>query len=344
MIGKKLISGVAMVGALAAVAFIGGPRPAAAQEVTLRLHTFVPPPSRSFKNLTWWAKKVEKESGNKIKIKLFPSRQLGGKASELYDQARKGFVDIIYSLPGYTPGRFPRSEVIELPFIGGKSSRIVSPAIASIYDKWLKDDYKDTHPILIFASGPYGLFSHKPIAKLSDLKGQKIRVSGRVVGQAIKAIGATPVGIPGIKMAEAFQRHVIDTVFTAWTIALPTKIIRMASHFAIPGMTSGVLMLVMNKKSYGRLSGPLKKVLDANSGMPLAKEFGVRWEKDDQRPMSAARKSGNPFTTFSAEQRQRWAAAVSSVTEGWISDMNKKGIDGAGLVKAARAAIAEHSK
>ncbi len=344
MYGKKLICGVAAIGALASVALIGGPRPALAQEVSLRLHTFVPPPSRSFKNLTWWAKKVEKDSGNKIQIKLFPSRQLGGKPSELYDQARKGFVDFIYSLPGYTPGRFPRSEVIELPFIGGKSSKIVSPAISSIYDKWLKDDYKDTHPILIFASGPYGLFSHKPIKKISDLKGQKIRVSGRVVGGAIKAIGATPVGIPGIKMAEAFQRHVIDTVFTAWTIALPTKIIRMSSHFAIPGMTSGVLMVVMNKKSYGRLSGPMKKVLDANSRKNLAGEFGARWEKDDLRPMAAARKSGKPFHTYSAAQQKRWASAAASVTSGWISDMNKKGIDGAGLVKAARAAIAKYSK
>ena len=89
---------------------------ASAQEVTMRLHTFVPPVSRSFKNVTWWARQVEKKSGNRIKIKLFPSRQLGGKPSDLYDQARRGFVDLVYSLPGYSPGRFPRSEVIELPF------------------------------------------------------------------------------------------------------------------------------------------------------------------------------------------------------------------------------------
>ena len=92
----------------------------------MRLHTFVPAVSRSFKNVTWWAKQVEKKSGGRIKIKLFPSRQLGGKPSELYDQARRGFVDIIYSLPGYSPGRFPRSEVIELPFVSGKSPRVTS--------------------------------------------------------------------------------------------------------------------------------------------------------------------------------------------------------------------------
>ena len=129
----KVFGFVAATAVVGASALITTPR-ASAQEVTMRLHTFVPAVSRSFKNVTWWAKQVEKKSGGRIKIKLFPSRQLGGKPSELYDQARRGFVDMIYSLPGYSPGRFPRSEVIELPFVSGKSPRIISPAIQSIYD------------------------------------------------------------------------------------------------------------------------------------------------------------------------------------------------------------------
>ncbi|MDP6173131.1 MAG: TRAP transporter substrate-binding protein [Rhodospirillales bacterium] len=343
MMHNKFIGGVAIIGALAAIG-IGGPKPALSQEVSLRFHTFVPPPSRSFKNMVWWAKQVEKKSAGRIKIKLFPSRQLGGKPNELYDQARKGFVDFIYSLPGYSPGRFPRSEVFELPFIGGKSPRIMSPAMMSVYDPWLKGDYKGTHPILIFSAGDMGLFSHKPLGKLSDLKGQKVRVSGRLLGEAFKSIGATPVGIPGIKMAEAFQRNVIDSVLTAWTISLPTKIVRMASHFALPGLSNPVLMLIMNKKKYDGLPADLKRAVDAAGGMGLAKEFGARWEKDDLPGLGVAKKSGKPFRAFTADERKRWASAASSVTSGWVSDMKKKGIDGKGLIKAARAAIAKFEK
>jgi TRAP-type C4-dicarboxylate transport system substrate-binding protein len=313
--------------------------------VTMRLHTFVPPMSASFKNVTWWAQQVEKKSGGRIKIKLFPSRQLGGKPSELYDQARRGFVDLVYSLPGYSPGRFPRSEVIELPFVGGKSPKIVSPAIMSMYDPWLKDDYKDTHPILIFSAGSMGLFSHKPVTGISDLKGLKVRVSGRILGAAFNAIGATPVGIPGAAaMAQAFQRNVIDTILTAWTISLPTKIVRMANHFAVPGLSNPVLMVVMNKKSYSGLSADLRKVIDSTAGMGLAKEFGARWAKDDLPALGVAKKSGKPFTTFSADDQKRWKSATRSVTAGWIADMKKKGIDGEGLIKAARAAIAKFDK
>ena len=339
----KVFGFVAATAVVGASVLIIAPR-TSAQEVTMRLHTFVPAVSRSFKNVTWWAKQVEKKSGDRIKIKLFPSRQLGGKPSELYDQARRGFVDMIYSLPGYSPGRFPRSEVIELPFVSGKSPRIISPAIQSIYDPWLKDDYKDIHPILIFSAGSMGLFSHKPLNKLEDLKGLKVRVSWRVLGEACKAIGAMPVGIPGIKMAEAFQRNVIDTVLTAWTISLPTKIVRMAEHFVLPGLSNPVLMLVMNKISYAGLPADLRKAVDSTVGMPLAKEFGARWEKDDLPGLGVAKKSGKPVRALTADEKKRWAAATRKVIAGWIADMKKKGIDGDGLIKAARAAIAKYNK
>lgn len=337
------ILGPSIAAAVIAGGFFSSPT-ASAQEAQLRLHTFVPPVAASFKNLKWWAEKVEKESNNRIGIKLFPSRQLGGKPSELFDQARKGFVDIIYSLPGYTPGRFPRLEVVELPFVSGHSPKIMAPAIWSLYEKWFSKDFPDTHPIVLHAPGPFGLFSHKPITKLDDLKGLKIRVSGRALGGAFKAIGATPVGIPGIKMAEAFQRNVIDAVYTAWTISLPTKIVRVAKHYAMPGLSAGVLMVVMNKKSYDKLPGDLKQVIDKNSGMALAREYGQRWHDNDKPALGVAKKSGKPMYVFSAEDKQRWANASKSVTTGWIADMQKKGIDGAALLADMKAAVAKFSK
>ena len=145
-------------------------------------------------------------------------------------------------------------------------------------------------------------------------------------------------------MAEAFQRKVIDTVLTAWTISLPTKIVRMASHYALPGLSNPVLMLVMNKKSYAGLPGDLKRVVDSTAGMSLAKEFGGRWEKDDLPGLGVAKKSGKPFRAFTADERRRWASATRSVTAGWIADMKKKGIDGEGLINATRAAIAKFDK
>ncbi len=336
----KFLSVAAVIGAAAA---FSAPQ-ASAQEVKLRLHTFVPAPSGSFKALVWWAKQVEEKSNKRISIKLFPSRQLGGKPSELYDQARRGFVDITYVLPGYSPGRFPRSEVAELPFISGRPPTVMSPAVWTLYQSHLKEEYKDTHPLLVFSAGSMGLFSHKPIKSVEDLKGLKVRVSGRALTDTFKVVGATPVGIPGTGFAEAFQRNVIDTVLTAWTISLPTKLVRMASHYAQPAISNPVLMLVMNKDSYEKMPSDLKRVIDGESGMGLAHKFGARWLKDDGPALNVANKSGKPFYNFSEADRKKWETAAAPVFTSWVARMKEKGIDGQELIDAARAAVAKFEK
>ena len=100
---------------LAAPAIVTNAR---AQSVTtLRFHTFMPAMSNVYSRIiTPWMAKIEQESGGRLKFQAFPSMQMGGAPAQLYDQARDGVVDVVWSLAGYTPGRFPRSEVFELPF------------------------------------------------------------------------------------------------------------------------------------------------------------------------------------------------------------------------------------
>jgi TRAP-type transport system periplasmic protein len=120
-------------------------RPASAQAVvTLKLHHFLPPIANGqAKLLSPWAKDIEQESQGKIKIDIYPSMQLGGTPPQLYDQARDGVADIIWTLPGSTPGRFPSTEVFELPFIASRHARVNALAAQEFADKHLKDEVKD---------------------------------------------------------------------------------------------------------------------------------------------------------------------------------------------------------
>ena len=94
-----------------------------AQEVTLRLHQFLPAQGTvPAKALSSWIKKIEEESKGRIKIQMFNPMQLGGTPPQLYDQARDGVADIVWTIQGYNPGRFPKTEVFELPFIAGLSA------------------------------------------------------------------------------------------------------------------------------------------------------------------------------------------------------------------------------
>jgi TRAP-type C4-dicarboxylate transport system substrate-binding protein len=128
---------------------VGTALPAAAQQVTLRVHHFLPPSSTAqVQFMKPWADKVMSEAAGKLKVEIFPSMQLGGAPPALYDQARDGVVDIVWTLPGYTAGRFPTTEVFELPFMAALSSEIGSQAVQEFAEKHLyKNDFKDVHPL-----------------------------------------------------------------------------------------------------------------------------------------------------------------------------------------------------
>ncbi len=178
-----------------------------AQQITLRIHTFLPAPAPVPRNfIVPWAKKVEEESKGKVKVEFYPSMQLGGTPPQLFDQVKDGVVDIVWTLPGYTPGRFPRTEALELPFIAGNAEQ-TSQAAWEFYQKHLKDEFKDVQIIAVHTHGP-GLIHAKGngVRKLEDMKGLRVRGPSRVVNRLIETLGATPVACPSRRCPKTFRR------------------------------------------------------------------------------------------------------------------------------------------
>lgn len=314
---------------------------ALAQQVTLRFHTHVPPVAGSFKSQAWWARKVEKDSGGTLKIQMFGSMQLGGKAPDIYDQIRNGVVDMGFTLPGYKAGLFPAITVFELPFIGERAV-IAAPAVDAYARKYNKE-WSDVHPILIWSAGMSVLhMKTRPIRRLEDFKGLKIRTPSRISSSGLTALGATPVPIPGLKMTEAMMRNVVDGVVTPWSIALAIRTIDVARYHTETTLHSPVLALLMNKKSYDRLPAKAKAALDANSGESLAKAFGARWEKDDKRGIAKAKKLHHEIIKVSEAEQARWRKAAQPAYDNWIKEMNAKGYPGAQMVRDAEQLIAKY--
>lgn len=316
--------------------------PAGAQQVTLRMHTHVPPVASSYKNLAWWVQKVEQESGGKLKIQLFGSNQLGGKAEDVYDQVKNGVVDIGWTLPGYKAGLFPATSAFELPFIGA-AAPIASAALDDYARKWGKAEWSAVHPI-VFHSAGVSVFhmKTKPIAKLEDFKGLKMRTPSRISSAAIAALGSTPVPIPGLKITEALMRDVVDGAVTPWSIALAIRTIDVAKYHTENTLHGPTLVMAMNKDSYAKLPADLKKVIDANSGGWLAKEFGTRWNNDDKRGRAKAQSLGHPIVTLSETEEARWRKASQPVYEDWIKEMDAKGLPGRQMVEDAERLVAKY--
>ena len=174
------------------------PNRADAEQIILRLHHFNSPKAIAHRLFMQpWADEIEKKSEGKVKVQVFPAMQLGGRPADLYGQARDGVVDIIWTIPGYSPGRFPLTEVFELPFLIGNATA-ASQALTEFHQKWLRDEYSDTHPLVFHSTAPTHLHTvGKQIRIFEDLKGMKIRTPSRVGAENARRIGRCSGGHAG---------------------------------------------------------------------------------------------------------------------------------------------------
>ncbi|MFY0691621.1 MAG: TRAP transporter substrate-binding protein [Paracoccaceae bacterium] len=320
---------------------------AQAQDVTLRLHQFLPlKASIPALGIAPWIEKVEAESNGRIKVEHFPSMQLGGKPPALYDQAKDGVVDIIWTVLGYTPGRFPKTEAFELPFMTGDAES-ASRAFHEYVEANAMDEFTQTRPIALHVHGPGWLHSNVAINTLDDVKGQKLRGPTRVINNLLEKLGATPVGMPVPAVPESVSKGVIDGAVIPWEVTLPLKMSELTKHHAgfvsKPGLYAATFVMTMNNDSYNSLPDDLKAVIDNNSGPDTAAMFGAAMDKVDKTGREVAEKSGNSIVELDAE-KPRWEEIGQAVTADWIAEMTAKGIDGAALVADAKARIAQHAK
>lgn len=338
---------------LAAVAVLAGAfsvNSAVAQTVTLKMQTFIPPISNPVKTfLIPWSKKVEEASKGKLKVQGFWSMQLGGKATQLLDQVKDGVVDIVWTLPGFTPGRMPRTEPFELPFVH-KDAMSTTLALQDYQDKWLGPDLKDYHPILVHAHDGFLFMTKKPVNKLEDLKGMKIRAASRAGVWLLNELGATGVGMPLPQIPAALSKGVLDGVTVTYEIVPAIKVPDLVSNYTTlageqPRLGTNIFVMLMNKNSYAKLPADLKKVIDDHSGRNIAKWAGQNWI-DVEKPGIAAVKARkkNKFVTLSPTESERVKKAAQPVIGRWLAEMKKIGADGEAMLADARALIDKYSK
>jgi len=336
---------LAAMGAVAALAMTGT---AMAQTVTLLLHQMLPPQATiPAKAIVPWAQKIEAESGGKIKVQLFHAMQLGGAPPQLFDQARDGVVDITWTVLGYTPGRFPKTEVFELPFMSS-SAEASSKALQEYVEKFAADEFKDVKLIAVHTHGP-GLFHTKqPVVGLESLRGMKIRGGSRIINNMLTKLGATPVGMPVPAVTEALSKGVIDGTTIPWEVTPSLKVTELVKNHTTfagkEGLYTQTFAFSMNKASYDKLPPDLKKVIDANSGQVAAAMFGKAMDDGDKAGREIAVKAGNKITELELAEVQRWRRTAGAVETDWVNEVKAKGIDGAKLASEARALIAKYNK
>ena len=320
---------------------------AAEAEYTFKLHHMLPPVSNAHTNfLQPWADKVEEESNGRIHIDIYPAMQLGGKPPQLFDQTRKGVVDITWTVGGYTPGRFPKATVFELPFMP-LSARITSMALQEFAEKEMQDELKDVHLLAMHTHFPGSLHSRdKDIKTLEDIEGLKVRAPNKMMADAFGILGANTVFMPVPSMPSALSKGVIDVAALPFEVVKPLKIDELAPHHTEfkgdRGLYTQFFIFAMNNDSYAKLPDDLKAVIDRNSGVHLAGFIGDAFDAYEVGARGDAVKRGNTFSSIEGAEYDRWKAKLAPVTEQWIKDMNKDGYDGQALLDEAKDLIKKY--
>jgi TRAP-type C4-dicarboxylate transport system substrate-binding protein len=327
---------------LSALALAAASLTAGAQEVTLKVHHFWPPQAMPpTKILQPFCDKIAADSNNRLKCQVFPAMQLGGTPPQLIDQARDGVVDIAFTLPGYTAGRFPIMEVFELPFMNhnaGSGSR----AAWDFYMKYGTKEFAGIKP-LMFAIHDEGYVHtrEKQVKTLADFKGLKMRAPTRQTNKLLASLGATPVGMPLPAVADAVGKGTIDGFMLPWEVIPSVKLHEMVKYHtetdeSRPGLYSATFILAMNQARYDGLPADLKAVIDKNSGAALSAMAGKTWEESKPAGRKPAVDRGNTFYTVPASELDNWIKASAPLYDEWVADMDKRGLPGKQMLQDAR--------
>jgi TRAP-type C4-dicarboxylate transport system substrate-binding protein len=315
---------------------------AASEVVTLKVEHFLPTSSNFHqKILLPWCDKISKESAGKLKCQIYPSMQLGGTPAQLLDQVRDGVADIVWSLPTYQAGRFTKSEVFELPFMA-RTSEAGSQAMWDYIQKNAQDEFKGTK--LLFThlhDGNQMHFGKKSVKTLEDLKGLKLRASGRIGTKTLAALGAVPVQMPAPAVPESISKSVVDGASIPWEVTTAFKLQEICKTHTETGPghakhANSIFVLAMNPAKYNKLPADLKKVIDNNSGLATSKWAGKTFDSFTAPARKIATDRNNTFNVLTDAEYNRWVKACANVDDDWIKEVNAKGANGTALLKDAK--------
>lgn len=316
-------------------------------QLTLKMHhSFSSVSGVHDRFLAPWARKVEAESGGRIRIDIYPSMQLGGAPAQLFDQARDGLADIVWAAPSHTPSRFPKIEAFELPFVPASRAVVSSKAIEDYAAANLADEFREVHPLCFSCRDRAVVHANRAVEGFEELRGLKLHVPNRFAGEAVRALGGQAVAMPIPQVQPAIAGHVINGCLDPWDAAPGLKlydVLKGHTDFAEAALSTTTFVLAMNRASYDRLPPPLKSVIDANSGQPAAGMAGAMWDVEAAMAVALARERGNAVTVLPSREVLRWRKATEPVIAAWLKQMKDRRIDGDSLLADIRKLVEKYA-
>lgn len=319
---------------------------AQAEEFQFRLHHFLGPDSPAQKVLLEpWAERIREQSNGRIDISIHPAMSLGGAPPTLLNQVESGEVDMVWTLAGYTPGRFPRTEVFELPAVHFRSAYATNRAIFANFDL-IEADYRGVKPLLVHVHAGNAIqMANQNVTDPSDLRGLTIRTPSRTGGWLIDAWQAEQAAMPAPRIRDALADGSIDGALIPFEVFSSIGLEGLVGHSTIGSDGSrfgtSVFLFLMNQSQFDALPADLQQVIDDNIGIDFVKEMGLAW---DDLEVPGRMVQYDNLTKLPVDEIYAFEDLSEQVVQRWIEDVSTQGIDGRLLVDEARRYIARYSR
>jgi TRAP-type C4-dicarboxylate transport system substrate-binding protein len=295
--------------------------------------------------LVQWGEKLEKASNGRLAFKHFPNAQMAATPAH-YDLARTGQAEVSWFLHGGTPGRFPMTELVNLPYTVG-SAEIGTKVLndAQLRAKYLDAEHKGVKVLMLFTHQPGNVHTtKKPIRTVDDMKGMRIRFASPTIRDFINGLGGTAVGVQPTEILEQLQKGGIDGAFIDYggagvafkmggTVKYTTEMYSYVTSFG----------LAANPEWYGKLPADLRKLID-DSVKGVEKEVGEGWDALDAIGKKLLVDGGAQPIVLSKEQDARFRKIGAQVTESKLKELEGKGLPAREAHKLMRSLSEQHAK
>lgn len=311
--------------------------------VTLRFSNQFAPTSGNSIVLEEWCKEVEKRTNGKVVVKYYPGNTLNP-PQQAFDAVVGGIADLSNHILGYTAGKFPLTEVLDYP-LGYKSGYIATKLMNEYYKKFKPKEFDDVKVMYFHGQGPGILHTRtKPVNKLEDLKGMRIRTFGSNA-QLMTLLGGTPVAMPMQEAYDSISRGVADGLMGCYE---PLKGWKLEEVIKYTTETYGVgysatFLVSMNKAKWNSIAPTEQKIIE-QINQEWIEKHGKLWDQWDKEAKESSLKRGNKVITLSAQEQARWYKKAEPLFDEYVKKMKDKGLPGDEVLKWAKDYLTKNSK
>jgi len=255
---------------------------------------------------------VEARAPGRLKVEIYPANQLG-QIPATVEGVAMGTIEITAPASGFLIGLEPRFQVLDAPNIfptmQAAQRTFADPDIRKRFSEYGAS--KGIEPIAMLLHGPVMLLSSKPIRKIADFKGQKIRVPGAAPFQIepFRRLGASPLSMPLGEVLSAMQNRTIDGMVASSTVFTAFKYYDLAKGLtALPG--SFLVVPAMVNKDFLKKIGPELETVVREEALNAQKRVEKFAQDDAANTEKVWKQNGGELISFDEAEKKRYLETV----------------------------------